>query len=101
MIFGTSWRRGSAIGGFLAVAALMLAGAALPPSLVSLGPTGPHIRGAGSRSAIPGSYIVMLKDDASVRSHGVFSVAQTLTAAHHGKLGHALTAQRGFSVQLS
>ena len=62
----------------------------------------PRILGAGSASAIPGSYIVTLKDNASLQAGGVAARAQALSAEHKGKVEHVYTkARRGFSVAMS
>jgi hypothetical protein len=76
--------------------------AATPPASAAASPPTPVIRGEGAASAIPGSYVVKLKDTASVRSHGVGGRARTLNKAHRGTLGrvwqHAL---RGFTTTMT
>lgn len=84
----------SALAGILAAAAVLAVGAVVPASADPL----PAIRGAGSRSAIPGNYLVKLKDTAA----GVGARAQALSAGHHGKVGHVWNAAlHGFSVTMS
>jgi len=62
----------------------------------------PTILGAESPSAVPGEYIVGLKDTTSVRALGVSHRAQALSEKHHGKVGHVYkSALRGFSVSMS
>jgi hypothetical protein len=61
----------------------------------------PVIRGDGTRSSIPGKYIVMLKDSAFVRSQGVASLAGVLSARHNGRVTSRWEALRGFSVSMS
>jgi hypothetical protein len=105
------WLAGTIIGALLAaritapaaadtpVTAALVGGnavAAVPMTASSGG-----VRGAGSRSAIAGSYIVMLKDDASVRAHGVAARAGALGATHHGKVADTWAALPGFSIHMS
>src|SRR5262245_4789440 len=52
----------------------------------SAGPPRPAIGGEGSPSAIPGSYVVTLKDTASLRSQGVGARARALSNTHRGTL---------------
>lgn len=88
----------SALAGVLAVAAVLAVGAVVPASADPV----PAIRGAGSRSAIPGSYLVKLKDTAPVRAAGIGARAQALSNGHHGKVGHLWnSAMHGFSVTMS
>src|SRR5262245_28643163 len=83
----------------LAAAAVAVGGIAVAPKALADPSPQPHIRGAGSRSAIPGSYLVKLKDTATVRRHGLAARARGLAGAHGGKLGHVWDrALHGFSV---
>jgi subtilisin family serine protease len=53
-------------------------------------------------NAIPGSYIVVLKDSAALRSAGVDAAVGSLTRAYGGSVGHRFRhALRGFEVTLS
>ncbi len=60
------------------------------------------IRHSGSPAAIAGKYIVVLKDNASVRKKGIVPLARTLAVKHAGKLGYVYQrALRGFSAEMS
>jgi len=84
----------------LTVAAVVLAGVAAAPT-GSAGLPRPAIRGAGSASAIPGSYIVKLKDTPLMGARGVASRARTLSGGYHGQLGYVWErALHGFSVTM-
>src|SRR5262245_55961569 len=97
-MFRTLLRGGPA--GVLTVVVLALVGSAWSPSASATPPT-PHIRGTDARSAIPGSYIVVLKDDASVRAHGVASRAQALARGHGGMSVRPLPVLHGFAVHMN
>jgi subtilisin family serine protease len=57
---------------------------------------------ANSPSAIPGRYLVRIRDDASVRSRGLAAVARQLSAAHHGALGHVWDLSlHGFGISMN
>jgi subtilisin family serine protease len=59
------------------------------------------IRNAGGPTAIPGSYLVLLKDGASSKAK-VGQAAASLTTRYGGTVGHRYTAAlRGFSVRAS
>src|SRR5262245_7280754 len=62
----------------------------------------PRILGADSGAAIPGRYIVVLKDTASLRAAGVATRARALAGEHQGRLGAVWQRTlRGFSVAMS
>jgi len=62
----------------------------------------PRILGAGSGAAIPGRYIVVLKDTASLRAAGVAARARTLADQHNGRLRAVWQRTlHGFSVAMS
>src|SRR5437868_661184 len=78
-----------------AVAIVLAVGLAVPAA------ARPAILGAGSASAIAGSYLVKLKDTASVRAHGIAARARALSNAHQGRLGRVWSrALTGFSVDM-
>lgn len=57
---------------------------------------------AGAPNALPGSYVVVLKDSAAVRAAGVPAVAQQLAGSHDGAVSATFaTALRGFSVLMT
>src|SRR5262245_31759944 len=82
------------------MAALLLA---VPGWAAPAAPTpSPRILGAASGVAIPGHYIVVLKDTASLRASGVAARARALTDEHNGRLGSVWQRTlRGFSVAMS
>ena len=81
----------------LALAALL----ALPALPAAAAPAG-EILGAGSGAAIPGRYIVVLKDTAAMRRQGVGQRARALTRAHRGTLGAVYTGTpTGFAAAMS
>ena len=83
----------------MSIAALTVAGpaAAAPPGSAAEGP----VMAAGGPTAVPGSYIVTLKDGAA-RSTGVERLAGTLAERHDGRVGRTFRhALRGFEAQLS
>src|SRR4051794_31629258 len=84
-------------------AVLVLAAAVVPGSTAaSAAPPRPVIRGDGSPSAIPGSYLVKLKDTASVRGQGADQRARTLARAHRGTLGRVWRhAVHGFAATMT
>jgi hypothetical protein len=60
------------------------------------------IRYSGSPAAIAGKYIIVLKDNASIRKEGVAAHARRLSDKYRGKLGHVYQhALHGFSVEMS
>lgn len=74
----------------------------IAPAAVAVTPAEAAIRGAESPTAIAGSYIVTLKDNASVRAVGVEERARSLADEHEGTLGHVYRrALHGFSVRMS
>jgi subtilisin family serine protease len=82
------------------VAAVMLA-LGLSPS-ASAAPAVGTILSAAGPGALPGQYLVVLKDNSSVRSHGVPALARQLADRHDGTLGFTYQrALRGFSARLS
>jgi len=61
-----------------------------------------EIRGSDSPDAIPNSYIVVLKDNASVKRVGIKGRADALVDRHKGKLRHVFEhALHGFSATMS
>jgi subtilisin family serine protease len=57
---------------------------------------------AGSATVVPNSFVVVLKDSASLRQQGVDAAARALTARHGGAVGHVFRrALQGFEVSLS
>lgn len=65
-------------------------------------PPPPGIRGAGSTSAIPGSYLVKLRDSAAARAGGIAARARSLVDGHKGTLGYLYdSAVHGFSAAMS
>jgi subtilisin family serine protease len=83
---------------FLAIVALLLTGTASGSASASEG----AIRGAGTPTAVDGSYIVALKDSASVREKGVTTSARALSDRHGGRLDRVFQRSlRGFSVDMS
>src|SRR4051812_21300077 len=86
--------------GVLAIA-LVLFGVA-SAAATSPSPDAPRILGAGSSGAIPGRYIVALKDTPSLHAEGLPAGARTLAAKYGGTVGHVYqTALRGFSTAMS
>ena len=85
---------------FAAIAAVTLTLALSPTA--SAAPAMGTILSADGPGALDGQYLVVLKDNATLRSHGVSSVAHGLAGRHHGKLGYTYQrALHGFSVRLS
>lgn len=83
-----------------AIAAVMLT-LALSPN-ASAAPAMGTILSARGPGALDGQYLVVLKDNATLRSHGVGTVARGLVGRHHGTLGYTYQrALHGFSVRLS
>jgi subtilisin family serine protease len=98
-----------AVTGVIAVAAAVLINSVVTLAAAA-GPSRPVILGEGSPSAIPGSYVVKLKDTASLRSQGVGARARALSDAHRGTLrqvwqhalhGFAATMTRDEALQLA
>jgi subtilisin family serine protease len=84
--------------GFLAVVTLLLTGAISGSASASEG----AILNSGTQAAIDGSYIVALKDSATMRERGITTSARAISDRHHGRLGHVFQrALRGFSVTMS
>jgi hypothetical protein len=59
------------------------------------------IGGVAAPAAIPGQYIVMLKDSASSRTVPVAKLAESLSTRYNGVVGSAWEALRGFSVAMT
>ena len=94
-------RRTSAPAVVLAVAAAVLISSAATFA-ASAAPRRPVIRGDGSPAAIPGSYVVKLKDTASLRSQGVGARARALADAHGGTLRQVWQhAMHGFAATMT
>ncbi|HEU5155770.1 MAG TPA: S8 family serine peptidase [Streptosporangiaceae bacterium] len=74
---------------------------ALSPN-ASAAPAMGMILSAGGPGALDGQYLVVLKDNAGLRSKGVTSVARGLAERHDGTVGYTYQrALRGFSVRMS
>ena len=93
---------------FKAVTAVLLAGLAtaalalLLAGVASSAPTPARIRGSASASAVPGRYIVVLKDTPSLRTRGVPARARALADAHAGTVDRVYqTALHGFATRMS
>jgi subtilisin family serine protease len=62
----------------------------------------PRIGGAGSASAIPGRYIVMLKNTPTMRGSGLGARAARLATRHHGHVGSVWSrGMLGFTVSMN
>jgi subtilisin family serine protease len=92
---------------FRAVTVMAAIGAAVvvgtvAPAAAAADPTAPAaIRNAGGPTAIPGSYLVVLKDDRTDKA-GVNRTAASLTRRYGGVVGYRYNAAlRGFSVRAS
>ncbi|MFI0452444.1 S8 family peptidase [Actinomadura sp. 6N118] len=86
----------------IATAALAI-GVALPAQALAQAQSSEQgvVRYAGAPNAVPGDYIVVLKDTANTRDKGVPAVARTLASKHDGTVRKVFrTAVRGFSVRL-
>jgi subtilisin family serine protease len=82
----------------MAVMALILG---LSPAASAAPATGTILSTAGP-DALPGQYLVSLKDTAALRSSGVATLARELTHRHDGTLGFTYQkALRGFSVRMT
>jgi subtilisin family serine protease len=96
-----STTRRSAAAAALAIVATLLVGCTGPATPAFPAPS-PGIVGAGSGAAIPGRYIVVLKDTASLRAVGVAARARALTVQHQGRLSSVYERTlSGFSVVMS
>jgi len=85
----------------LAVTAGVLASGVFVAPASGAAPVG-EIRGSDSPGAIPGSYIVVFKDNASVKRAGIKERAKALVDRHKGKLRHVFEhALHGFSATMS
>ncbi len=89
----------------LVVAALgtgvLLVSATAATAGVAAAPDG-RILYAGAPNALPGSYVVVLKDSAAVRAAGVPAVAQQLAGSYDGAVSATFaTALRGFSARMT
>ncbi|WP_328522749.1 S8 family serine peptidase [Kribbella sp. NBC_00359] len=85
----------------LSVTAVVLA--TLIPASASPAPS-PHpvVLGNNSGAAIPGKYFVKLKDNTSVRNHGLAARSNSLASGHSGKLARVLEgAVHGFSAMMN
>jgi subtilisin family serine protease len=83
-----------------AIAAVTLA-LALSPAASAAPATG-TILSAHGPGALNGQYLVVLKDNATLRSRGVSSMARSLTDRHNGTLGYTYQrALHGFSIRMS
>ncbi|WP_328522949.1 S8 family serine peptidase [Kribbella sp. NBC_00359] len=93
----------SATAATVALSASAVVLATLGPASASPAPSlHPVFLGKISGAAIPGKYFVKLKDNPSVRKHGVAARSQSLASGHSGKLVRVLEgAVQGFSANLS
>ncbi|WP_328522828.1 S8 family serine peptidase [Kribbella sp. NBC_00359] len=84
----------------LAVTTAVLA--TLGPASASPAPISPVVvLGKNSAAAAPGKYFVKLKDNSSVRRHGVAARSRSLASGHSGKLDRILEgAVQGFSATM-
>jgi Tectonin domain/Peptidase inhibitor I9 len=101
-MFEPSTLRRSVVAVALMAAALPLAG--LTPAMASPAQAGPapRVLAVNTVSAVPGSYIVELKDNAALRSQGLAARAKTLTSAYKGTVQQVWThALHGFSVKMT
>jgi len=84
------------------VLAVLASAGANGASVASAAAADGTIRHASSKTAIPGSYIVVLKDTTALRAQGISATAGSLTRSYSGKIGfiyrHAL---HGFSVKMT
>ncbi|GAA2630376.1 S8 family serine peptidase [Actinomadura fulvescens] len=86
----------------IAITALSI-GVALPAQALAQAQSSEQgtIRNAGAPGAVPGDYIVILKDTAKTRDKGVPAVARTLAGKHDGTVRRVFrSAVRGFSIRL-
>ena len=92
-----SLRRVAAVGGII-ISAVLAVGLAAPPAQAQ-----GTIRGAGHADAVPGSYIVVLKEDVNkVNKNEVAAQASKLTNRYGGKVGFVYDAAlNGFSATMS
>ncbi|GAA4689873.1 S8 family peptidase [Phytohabitans rumicis] len=82
-----------------AVGAAVVVGVVTPAAAAPNTATPAAIRNAGGPTAIPGSYLVVLKDGTAAKAR-VSLAAATLTARYGGAVGHRYSAAlRGFSVR--
>jgi len=89
------------LGGVGATGVAVALALALSPSTASAASEG-DILGADRPDQIAGSYLVVLKDTATVRSQSVSDVARELAARHGGKVSTLYrSALRGFAVKMS
>ncbi|MFD8079650.1 protease inhibitor I9 family protein [Streptomyces sp. NPDC059718] len=94
--------RGRQVAAAVLTAATVLLTSGIAAATPASGPASAHaVRGAKSKAAIPGSYIVMLKNGSALHAQDVDHSAKVLSAKYHGKLGHVWTALHGFSVNMS
>jgi subtilisin family serine protease len=88
--------------GHLVVLAVAAAGIAFATPAAAALPAQGSIVNAGGADAIPGSYIVVLKNTPSLRSAGVSATARTLVERRGGRLGYVYqSALTGFSATLT
>lgn len=94
------WKLVAAVG--LSAGALAISGTLPASAFVPADPSLNHaILGANS-AAVPGKYVVKLRDNPSVRNYGVAARARSLAGGYKGKLDLVLNeAAHGFAVSLS
>jgi subtilisin family serine protease len=84
------------------VVAVLAAAGAAGASVASAAAADGTIQHASSKTAIPGSYIVVLKDTAALRAQGVSATAGSLARSYSGKIGFTYRyALHGFSVKMT
>jgi len=89
------------LGGVGATGVALVLALALSPTAANAASDG-DILGADRPNRIAGSYLVVLKDTATLRSRGVSDVAHELAARHGGKVSTLYKwALRGFAVKIS
>jgi subtilisin family serine protease len=88
--------------GAAAVALMAFLAAALTGAgTAAAAPASGDILQAGTATAVANSFVVVLKDSASLRQKGVDATARGLTARHGGAIGHVFrSALQGFEVSL-
>ena len=84
------------------VVAVLAAAGAAGASVASATAADGAIQHASSKTAIPGSYIVVLKDTAALRAQGISATAGSLVRSYSGKIGFTYRyALHGFSVRMT
>jgi subtilisin family serine protease len=89
--------------GVAALAGALVTAAFSTPATAAPGPAAQGtILQAGGPTAVPNSYLVVLKDTPALRAQGVDGAARELVGRHHGRTKHIYhRALRGFSTAMS